>query len=1744
MDVRYLLLLFLLVSCLPSSEVGSGNLSNGSSSTSSNTNNNTIPEAITQWNFLGALAKNITINVSNLNNAYIVGKEAEVYLNTTTGAMDSEYCLISRFKLNDNLYHDVRSRIVALSYYNFTDKRTIKIFRVDFNDSTNSESICVGASASPFPIDRIDSNGVLALDPELPIAANTTFTPTSLCLNCSSVLTSSKMFITRRTLGRLEELKLNEIDTRALGLMIDPNNLTNGASASCSKSDCVARGYDCCLDNQCITDGSIRSSAYSQYPTQLTAAQKERETNPLAFLSYPHLYYICGSTVPSPPSDSSAGSYEQGLTQLKKDYFCVEHIKKYKTGATFHQDILGGTNFMNNIDLNSNGLFTDTGDIYKDRPGITDVTNQASTLYPIDIECRNDTDTSSSMHYKKVVERLYKNCGCSKTTLPEMLTFCPAYDYAVNYFEASGLPNRIDCYTPNPIEPNIPSQQTVAINARSAPHRYFRSCGDEFGSTATCATGDAQEGDIFEYQDEGKILPYQEDFGMNSILGQMNVTLDKAVPAKMIPVELDQVYQISTTSGFYSPCPTCGKDKWFSSFSAYPTSAYGSGLQAIGHSTERDGFGFNTTGGNYEDTIFGRACWIPPTMIPFTHLANSTVKTQRQNRLKSQAALFANGYQRDWFGFNKGALIGSFDGVSWFAVGKGRIVRTTSKKLFLAINAPFADLAAATLHVVNVQAYDGISQMAQMDYDPQYHLSHPYQNEAGNCQANHFCSTDTDCVTRLGWEYMCADVQDTKTQWPQFDVNANEMASSSTITTIDQILLQKRFPSASTKRCVYRGSGSLCIPNSQIVSVLNKRKTLTCAPNFYCANVATSGAFNGKVARYGANLEDIPVTKNHYYGKDANVLGRPLSYVSSSLTTSLPSEIKTNLTQNMLQNEATALSTTGICLPGKQLPDLSSQALLFNPYEQHKNPDAFKRTDYISQVGSCNSGLFTSYRYSSCPVFNSDGDYEFLSSTFTTTNYINRARAQNSCGLDSLLSSSVLTTSVDNLSSSSPFRGIESKPLNVTTVFETSIARDACLRRAGSVCHTDLDCGPNKMHADQVDNFSLAYFGNEAEKKYYSEYLVCGQLAPKPSPGPSSEYKTFNMNQNRCCREIGKDLTTYTSNLPNKVNTTSSTDYEAVSYNLKMTMAAGTAPNDSLRYSRLAVVDGLGSASRPTLTAYQNRDATSGVIDSSKPNVLNTTNQWKTLNEANSKNCCGGGWIRKFSDGGNDWSRNDRVYLDVTNFACINSRTVMLTKPTDVAIQYNNSPGDVQLLANSDYGEYCKDLANGVKGLCAQYPIEDTTNVMAPSIVDVIVAPTGDNTTHLKTFGIVFSSQKDYYFYPQSADGNKGIIVDNTNPNGRRNIQIKIPSYITRSWDNRISSLADGLVATRDDLQARVTMYEAANETVEGNCTKKTSLSLNSPTLSGAGQCTLADSAHCCYSFDSSTRILKVVPAFDGAFNPNQTSKKMGVKLINATPAGSGLITRMKPGTSAYYLKHLGKLELSGIPQITFEKLTCSDYFKRIVPGLFKHPTSTDLNVTEFINPTYSFRSSAVSTVYNTNYHALAHEPVFSANDFKCCTPLGKSTSSKSNCCSGNGTVNPSGLTYTCDLPIGVDLMSYFNRYVSNEGQGTTQPGGGLEEADFDPLTGEPLIGPSVTSKISALGKAYCTSGKVRPGGAFGEFNLEPYGNDTNDTEKIYGILDSSKDSGELTSTAGNIAVGYNEFMKGFRWNHHLYCDE
>lgn len=1706
MDVRYLiLLLFFAVSCMPSpSSVSKGNIAGSGSTTTGSNGGSASSQTSLKWNYLNANTNNITINVSNYNNAYLVGNPVESYLLGIPNFINEDFCFVGTYLIG-GIDYELRSRAVPISYYDFVAKRTVRIIRVDFPDVTNSTTICNKTL-------RIsDGSDNFVVDGNVPPAARVKFDPNTICPNCTSTLIANnlRLFKLNGDLNTLDQVPVSKIDTGILAMQVDPNFGVGGGAGTCSNSDCRARGFDCCLDNQCANDGAIRPAAYSTYASQLASAEAERLQNPMAYLNYPQLYYICGSTVPTDPTGGSTsgtgGSYEPGLEQLKKDYACIQNLKNQATTTPFHNEVMTKT-------------------------------------YTPAVNCLTDAgDFADPQFYQTVMKRLYQTCGCDRTELSDMITNCPNYDYTIIARDSNNQPLAFNCYTP-PTNPTVPTRQSVSFTGRTAPHRFF----DINGLESDPSKGVEQEGDKFEYIDEGKILPVQQPFSMNAILGQMAVTLDQAMPAKTVNVELDQVYLVSTTSGFYTPCPMCSKDSWLNTFTAFPTTAYGSGLQATGHTTERDIFSTNTTAGNYEDTIFGRACWIPPTMIPFTHTAKSPVATQRKDRLAAQAALFINGYQRDWYGFNKGAVIGSFDGVKWFAIGKGRIVRSTSKKLFIAINAPFADVASPTLQVVNVSAYDGISQASALDYDPQYHQYHPLQNEGGNCQKYHQCNVDSDCITKLGWEYACADLQDLTTNWPEFDADAKEKANSSVNIPIQEILQQKSFGSLSSKRCVYRGAGSLCHRSSQslVTTDPNKAKLLTCAPNFYCASISTGGVHNTRVARYAAPLEEIPATRNHFFGKDANVLGRPMDYLG---TGSILASARTAIVDNMDSFEATMNSNTGICQPGKALPTTATESTLWNPYTQHQSADASKRTDFISQIGSCNSGLFSVNRHTSCPVIDTDGNYRLFGTALNQFDYRQKATSQNSCGLESLRSDANLMSTPDTLQSFSPFRNIEAKPLNAQIILDPTLARDACFRRAGSVCHTDLDCSPNKFHANQVDNFPTNFFGNVAERNYWSESLVCGQHDPKPLPSDILAFKDYDMTKNRCCREVGKDLTTFTNYVPTNTQGTTYLDYDFSSATttpaLATLIAPGVNPNSPVRYSRFATVEDITDISkRVPLTAYQTR-ITSG---SSSLGLVNSTNvmsekQWPTLNEANSETCCGGGWIRKFSDGTTDWTRRDRVVLDVNNFRCLNSRNVLLTNPLAAAAQYPGTPTVAQLVSQ-DFVNYCVD-PSGTVGSCAQYSF----STGAASL------PQNDpyGFIRINTIRPNFrtpNSQLDYYFTPKSGDSDAAVTIDysNTSLLARKNIQIKFPSYIPKDFDNRYADNVtnpngSGLLNTSPvttAMQVRMVLEDGSSL----QCVKDNTWNPTAATQPyGANACGNPGNGCCYFSFNASTRVLRV-GANDRARDTIFDKKRVGIEIMNITVGG---VARTRPGSALFYLKNLGQLELSGIPQISHPAVMCNDDSSRVVDGIFNPSIKT---AAQFQANTFSFLSSASGlSQYYTNMNGLQLDPVFSANDFKCCSPLGKTVKSASLCCSGFGVredpSDPSSQT-TCMLPPGTDLMVYFNRFVSNEGQGADQPGGGLVSADFDERTGEPIINSTVTDKIRELGAAYCSSGETRQGGAFGQYEPEPNGPNTDLSQRVYGIVDSPNDAGQASNAGSTQPDGYNSFMDGFRWNHHLYCTD
>src|SRR5262249_12040732 len=155
-----------------------------------------------------------------------------------------DYCLVGRYKIG-GIDKELRSRIVPISYYDFVSKRTVRVLRVDFNDVVNSSAKCTGQ------LTVFDSSGSPVPDPK---NISPVFDPALICPTCTSILSEASDDVLRifqvKSSG-LQEVAKTSLQISGIRLAIDPNNSSGASTGTCSLTECKARGYDCCLDNQC-----------------------------------------------------------------------------------------------------------------------------------------------------------------------------------------------------------------------------------------------------------------------------------------------------------------------------------------------------------------------------------------------------------------------------------------------------------------------------------------------------------------------------------------------------------------------------------------------------------------------------------------------------------------------------------------------------------------------------------------------------------------------------------------------------------------------------------------------------------------------------------------------------------------------------------------------------------------------------------------------------------------------------------------------------------------------------------------------------------------------------------------------------------------------------------------------------------------------------------------------------------------------------------------------------------------------------------------------------------------------------------------------------------------------------------------------------------------------------------------------------------------------------------------------------
>jgi hypothetical protein len=819
------------------------------------------------------------------------------------------------------------------------------------------------------------------------------------------------------------------------------------------------------------------------------------------------------------------------------------------------------------------------------------------------------SDSLNVIKLKKAAQdKINSMCHCHSDYPCSLIPILDSKKEAVVNYECSILP---------PTSTTPPVNQTVYVTSKNVPHRYYDENGVSYDTPTTTTL--AQELSEFKYNEVNLILPNNitQYIGFNEIYGSLNIkNKNPARPAKVVSIKNGMLYDIVVRNGAFSGCHSCGSDYYGSFQKIFPQNfkSYGGGYTPNLYESSR-----HKNKGIYraDDLLFGRACFIPATMIPWTHAAGSTVKDQRQARLSAQHFLFANGYNRDWYGFDYGSLIGSFDGVKWFSIGTQRRIRASGTKLYLAINSYFGDLNSDNKFSVNIsESTDYSSDIAD----------HDSETDGAECQSAHFCKTDDDCYRLLGFDYTCQNVNIIRTNWPNFSVDGTELIGS-TSRTLSSLIVGTN---GQTNRCIYRGRGAPCVgdltksassTNFNGSSVIG---TVMCSPNNSCTPL-TSSRFNDRIARFGASPEDQNnshvTTLSDLLGLGARVIGRPFDYYG---TKTIPSSVSSTLVSHN--------KVSGLCTPGKDFTGITSTSKIWDLHT--KTPVI--RTDSSDKLYGTGRTTSTKETFSlnACPATDSTGKSIHLSTTNPSLDDANLNLQTISQNLSSNLLDLTPLKDVGIFSSS-----------NGSEVLTLGYQKNTCLRAAGASCFSDLECASSDVISEMVSASDLTGYLSEAEINFWKEDLICGNPEFKyNSPGVVNS--AYDIKNNKCCRDVGKTLSVYTQTLGSEFkwcDTTTSSVYVA-GINLDYT--------DKKRYSRVHSVYDQMTCNSSHISSTKNF-ALSLESSTTLARLTQVKAQYETLDKLNERSCCTKHWVRSFSEdngGGHAFSPSKMQIIDKAMF--------------------------------------------------------------------------------------------------------------------------------------------------------------------------------------------------------------------------------------------------------------------------------------------------------------------------------------------------------------------------------------------------------------------------------------------------------------------------------------------------------------
>lgn len=805
------------------------------------------------------------------------------------------------------------------------------------------------------------------------------------------------------------------------------------------------------------------------------------------------------------------------------------------------------------------------------------------------------------------------------------------------------------CDYPAPPAPIPPFQQTVFLSAKSTPHRYFDVNG--MYHAAPDANTAPQELPRFEYRNGNLLRPNNTDFdeyiGFSEIYGSYNISNAGAKPAREVHVMAGKTYDIYVDSGSFSSCQNCGNDYYTSLARLFPNNFTqpGGGLSPHPHRASK----LNPGEIRADDFIFGRACFVPATMLAWTHPSSGfSAQEQRLRRLASQHFLFANGMQRDWYGFDYGSVIGSFDGVTWFSVGTQRRIRATSNRLFLAINAYFGDLTTDASYRIQVMEISGSNASASIALND-------HQSDGAQCRRYHECQTDRDCVTRLGWDYSCENVSNLRTHWPRFNIQAQEIGGQSAERRLFDIF---NITAGSAKRCVYRGAGAPCTRSYTAATQQNSYSRTNafsgnspqnighhlCSMNNYCQEIVSGVAqekFNNRISRYAravrtrnssSQVDDFDLNE---FGLASPHIGRPYHYRGHEA-------IHPESYAGLISNNVTA-----ICRPGR---DPSTIDNFSQSHAQDPSNQAY-HGDKINAIGMTMQSLtIDNENYlASCPAFDISGNFSHKNISSANGNIADLSKQRTLASGQNLSSNALRVFETEAIASQQITADFEND--HITRI---KYQLNRCLRAPGSTCHTDMDCAPNSIIRSRIGNQQwgphLQDILNPAEFSFWQEELICSQRA-------LPHHDDFDLSNNRCCRDIGRSVRLST-HIPDPVG------HLSIDREVHPDIAPHSIPgvdiplNDPSRYSRNATYK-LAKEQAPQIQLKQLEVAARGSCDNNCEQISGLHYQWRTIHEMNKRTCCSENWVREFSNTNDKrWGPSRMQRFNKSGLRCLNWRPI------------------------------------------------------------------------------------------------------------------------------------------------------------------------------------------------------------------------------------------------------------------------------------------------------------------------------------------------------------------------------------------------------------------------------------------------------------------------------------------------------